>query len=77
MTIRSFDELDKEHTGLLWLINRACFHPRGFALALHRDDEGKVIGWTMEGDGSEPWAFSEETDDQCFAAAEAFLAALK
>jgi hypothetical protein len=72
----SFDDLTKESTGLLWLINRTCFHPRGFALALHRD-EGNVVGWSLEGDGSECWNFSEDTDDECFARVEAFLDSLR
>lgn len=53
--------------GLLWLINRVCFHPRGYALALHVDDDGSVTGWSMLGDGTEVWNFSNESDDENFA----------
>ena len=31
-------------SGLLWLINRVAFHPRGVALALHQTPEGEVTG---------------------------------
>lgn len=56
---RPFDEL--RDSGLLWLINRVVFHPRGFALALtYIGDE--VIGWTVEGGGSEPWQFAGPED---------------
>lgn len=61
-------------TGLLWLINRVVFHPRGFALALDVDAAtGDVRGWFLQGDGSECWTFSEESDDRHFLEAEAFL----
>lgn len=71
-------------TGLLWLINRAVFHPRGFALALHYpeattreeiDAGAECTGWSLLGDATEPWSFTEDVDDECFAAVEAFLAA--
>lgn len=63
--------------GLLWLINRAAFHPRGFALAFHKNDEGVVEGWSMLGNGSEVWTFTSEADDEEFAKSSAFLASLK
>jgi hypothetical protein len=53
---RPFREL--RTTGLLWLINATTFHPRGYALALHLDENGDVTGWSILGDGSEPWYFS-------------------
>jgi len=53
--------------GLLWLINTAVFHPRGYALALVRE-HGEVVGWTLLGDGSEPWRFDDDCDAE-FAAA--------
>lgn len=59
-------------TGLLWLINRVVFHPRGFALALHWDDAGNLAGWSLLGDGSEVWTF-EHNEDAKFEAAQAFL----
>ncbi len=61
---RSFREL--RETGLLWLINRVVLHPRGFALALHFDDDGNATGWSLVGDGSEPWAFPHELEDELF-----------
>lgn len=70
---RPFAEL-RDH-GLLWLINRAVLHPRGFALALHVADDGQVTGWSLVGDGTEPWQYAEEADeDQRFQAVEEFLA---
>lgn len=53
VTIRPLAEL--RDSGLLWLINRVVFHPRGFALGLELDGEGAVVGWKLIGDGSEPW----------------------
>jgi hypothetical protein len=50
---RPFSELRDE--GLLWLINTAVFHPRGYALAIHFDDNEVATGWSLVGDGSEPW----------------------
>jgi hypothetical protein len=76
---RDFSELSD--SGLLWLINRAVLHPRGFALGIVYDkdrkaEDRKAIGWELCGDGSEPWAYvSAEAEDKLFAAAEATLAA--
>lgn len=59
-------------SGLLWLINRVVFHPRGFALGASAD------GWMLLGDGTEPWAFGIAFDeDALFAAAAATLATAK
>lgn len=55
-----FDFKRLSEYGVLWLINRVVFHPRGYALALvYSDDDGNVdpIGWRIEGDGSEVWRF--------------------
>jgi len=65
-------------TGLLWFINRVVFHPRGYALALYFDSTTdpahmKPMGWTLLGDGSEPWTF-EAPEDESFRAVEAFFA---
>lgn len=49
-------------TGMLWLINRQVFHPRGFALALVKNEDGEVIGWNVLGDGIEPWYFEGGTE---------------
>jgi hypothetical protein len=54
---------DLRDSGLLWLINRQVFHPRGFALALDVNAAGKVVGWQLLGDGKEPWTFDcDETE---------------
>jgi hypothetical protein len=46
--------------GILWAINVHVFHPRGFALALHFDDEtGEATGWSILGDGTEPWVMQD------------------
>jgi hypothetical protein len=63
--------------GLLWLINRTVFHPRGYALGFDVDDTGDVTGWVLYGDGTEPWKYATEIDeDDLFARAEAFLSSL-
>ncbi len=52
--------------GLLWLVNRVVFHPRGYALTFHLDENGEVEGWSMQGDGSEVWSFAKADDDDAF-----------
>jgi len=70
---RPFVELSA--SGILWLINRVVFHPRGFALALHKDTEtGEVTGWSIRGHGDEVLVFTEPDDHKLFAAAERTLA---
>ena len=74
---------DLRATGLLWLINTTVFHPRGYALALHFDgkhpDLGACTGWSLMGDGSEPWQFATqgwpegEGIDEAFAAVNEML----
>lgn len=67
---------DLSDTGLLWLINRVVFHPRGFALALHLDrqvDGEPAPGWQLLGDGAEVWAFTGGHEDERFAAVQEFL----
>lgn len=39
--------------GLLWLVNRCVFHPRGYALAFFPESGT----WMLLGDGSEPWSY--------------------
>lgn len=73
--LRDFGELSD--TGMLWLINRVVFHPRGFALAIQREDDGSASGWTMQGMGDEVWTFTTDDDDECFAKAEAFINSLR
>ncbi len=64
--------VDLVDDGLLWLINRTTFHPRGYALAATVVN-GKVTGFQLLGDGSEPWSFAEGADEGKFEAAEAAL----
>lgn len=68
--VRTFTDLRK--TGLLWLINTSLLHPRGFAMAVVLDTEGEVTGWKLLGDGTEPWTFGDEGDEQ-FAAVNGLL----
>lgn len=65
--------IELSHTGVLWLINKVVFHPRGFALGIVKNEDDVITGWSMSGDGSEPWHFSEATDDECFKKVEEFL----
>lgn len=65
-------------TSILWAINRYLFHPRGYALAFHYDGDGprpdgEPTGWSLLGDGSTIWSFTEGDDDKHFAEFEAFL----
>lgn len=47
--------------GGLWMLNRTVFHPRGFALAFVYGTKREVpIGWTLQGDGTEPWCFGDD-----------------
>lgn len=66
---RPFEDLSD--SGLLWLINRTVFHPRGYALAITIAD-GKATGWSLLGDGSEPWEYGTDGADK-FRRAEATL----
>lgn len=65
-------------SGVLWALNRHVLHPRGFALALHIENldtpEEVVTGWSLLGNGTEVYAFSEADDDGGFDQFEAFLA---
>ncbi|MFD3612375.1 hypothetical protein ACFWXA_30775 [Streptomyces atroolivaceus] len=64
-------------SGLLWLINRTTFHPRGLALALRMDEGGtQVLGWQLvrAADG-EPFEFPADVDRDGFQRAEATLRA--
>jgi hypothetical protein len=62
--------------GLLWLINRVVFHPRGYALGLVSNEEGEFDAWVMIGDGSEVWTFSLEDDNVEFEKVKEFFAAM-
>jgi hypothetical protein len=71
---------DLRDSGLLWLVNRAVFHPRGYALAIAYDAAGAAVGWQLHGDGSEPWQYAEadaEAEADAFRRAEATLAAAR
>jgi hypothetical protein len=71
---RPFAEL--RDTGLLWLINRLALHPRSLALALHTDETGNVLGWSLlVSDDGDPWVFDLATDADGHARAEATIAA--
>lgn len=74
---RPFDDLST--TGLLWLINAAVFHPRGYALAFAMNIEtGEVTGWDLLGDGRQPWRYdSDAVNRERFNAAEATLDAYR
>jgi len=55
---------DLRTTGLLWLINTSVLHPRGYAMALHFNDDGICTGWSLIGDGSEPWVFADNCHEE-------------
>lgn len=75
MKMRSFKEF--RSAGLLWLINRVIFHPRGYALAFHIDASGLLVGWSILGNGKEVYAFSEADDDEGFAATKRLFESLE
>lgn len=67
--------LELSDSGLLWLINRVVFHPRGVALALHEED-GEARGWELlAAPEGEPFAFPESVDTDSFRRAEETLRA--
>lgn len=71
-----FEIADLSTTGLLWLINRVVFHPRGFALSLVVEEDGTASRWQLLGDGREIWWFDPKSEDGAeghFAAALHFL----
>ncbi|MDX2694959.1 hypothetical protein [Streptomyces ipomoeae] len=63
-------------SGLLWLINRVVFHPRGLALALYQEEDGQITGWQLltAGEG-EPFSFTNRDDETGYRRAEATLRA--
>jgi hypothetical protein len=62
--------IDFRADGLLYMINKVIFHPRGFALGIDEDSDALVV----LGDGSQPWNFGEDVpEDELFAAFEAVL----
>lgn len=58
---RPFDDL--RTSGLLWLINRVVFHPRGFALGFVFH-EGELAGWQLQGDGTDPFRYDNDIDER-------------
>lgn len=65
---------DLRKYGVLWYINRVAFHPRGLSLALTVDKDRHVVGWSLIGDGEEPFNFEPDDDDEEFAKFKDFLA---
>jgi hypothetical protein len=63
--------------GLLWLINRVVFHPRGFALALVREEDGSADYFQLQGDGTELHWFAPSDEAERFQAVEATFAAAR
>lgn len=52
------DELARFHEeGLVWLVNAAVLHPRGWALTIHISEEGEPTHLSIQGDGRERWCF--------------------
>ena len=49
---------DFHDSGLVWLVNAAVLHPRGWALTIHLDDQRNPTGLSIQGDGIEPWCFA-------------------
>ena len=62
--------MDLRETGLLWLINRQVFHPRGFALAV----DSETGEFSLLGDGVEPWNFEDGTENGYLANVEQLFA---
>lgn len=60
-------------SGLLWLVNRCVFHPRGLALGLFVE-EGEVLGWRLlAADADQPFAFADPQDTDGYRRAETTL----
>ena len=53
-------------SGLLWLVNRVVFHPRGYAMAMHFTGEGfkTCTGYRIVGDGTQPWSMGPDPTDE-------------
>lgn len=62
------EALDKfVEDGLLWLVNTALLHPRGYALGVQRNSATKEpVQLVLLGDGSEPWFFQPGEFDEVF-----------
>jgi hypothetical protein len=46
--------------GILLMINTQVFHPRGVALSIVLDDNGRPAGFEILGDGTERWDFDDD-----------------
>ncbi|MFD9107149.1 hypothetical protein [Streptomyces bottropensis] len=69
--------LELSESGLLWLINRTVFHPRGLALALYQEGD-QARGWKLlTAAADEPFAFTDDVDNEGFRRAEATLRAAR
>lgn len=68
--VRGFNEL--RSTGMLWLINRTTFYPRGYGLGLVLNPHDEPYGWVLKRK-SKPLSFSEEDDQRGFDASSRFL----
>lgn len=58
---KSFGDLRER--GVLWAINRYIFHPRGFALAYGKDEQGEYFRVFVKGDGATV-GFEKDSDDE-------------
>jgi hypothetical protein len=61
--------VDLRSDGILWMLNKTIFHPRGYALSIN-PDTGDLA---LVGDGTEPWAFEHSIELEPFRAFEALL----
>jgi len=52
-------EVDLVDSGLLWLINRQVFHPRGFALSY----DPETGAFYLNGNGVDVWSYAEDVDE--------------
>lgn len=69
--------LELSESGLLWLINRVVFHPRGLALALYQEGD-EARGWKLlTTSEDEPFTYPAAVDNEGFRRAEATLRATR
>lgn len=66
-----FDAAGFMSHGLLYMVNKVVFHPRGYALAINPDDNT----FQLLGNGDEPWTFelSSELENERWNAFNALL----
>lgn len=58
------NSVDLVEDGMLQHLNRAAFHPLGFALGVTTDPDGEIIGFYLIGNGDEPWQFPEGDNEK-------------